>query len=112
MAVITLKTQADANRLKSVNFGDEFDIDVYPDPPESDKDVETYDKRFEQAKLKSEKIQAILNKKLGADKSDIDTIKEKYTVKDLRDIAKENGIKVSGNEEKIIKALLDNGVKL
>lgn len=53
-----------------------------------------------------------LSKELNNDDDLIKELKKKYKVKELKVIAKENDIKVSGNEEKIIRTLLEAGIEL
>ena len=52
-----------------------------------------------------------LSKELGLEPN-MDELKKKYKVKELKAIAKEKGIKVSGDETKIINTLLEAGVEL
>ena len=52
-----------------------------------------------------------LSKELGLEPN-INDFKSKYKVKELKAIAKEKGIKVSGKYTEIIKTLLESGVTL
>lgn len=102
MAYIEIRTKEDISKIK---LGDQFIIDGPVDPEEF---FEVYQELSLMVKEYIEKLES----GISGEVEKANEIKEKYTVKELKAILKEGGIKGYSKlkEDQLIQLVLDNGL--
>lgn len=53
---------------KAIKFGEQFVVDVFPDPPTSEKELADFDKKFADAQAKRDGILYVVGKNMSSQK--------------------------------------------